>query len=238
VRKKLSITFGIVILLLILDQAIKLWVKKTFNYGESIEIFSWFSLEYIENQGMAFGTKFGVKPWAKLSLSIFRIIAIIAIIIYMYRLSRKNIRTEGLIAVGFVLAGAMGNLIDSMFYDFIFDFNPSLQQNWAPGSGIPGPYGEIRAHGFLYGNVVDMFIFTSNWPEWVPWVGGSEVFPAIWNIADGTIFCGIVWIILRSKRFFIPISIQESTVPYGNDNLSKTTTEENDKSSESTPEQD
>lgn len=166
----------------------------------------WFVMDYIENPGMAFGTQFGTKWWHKLSLSIFRIIAIGAIVYYWIKQARRGARTEFLIAVGFILAGATGNLIDSMFYDFAFPFDPCGQFNFMEGSGnfvdCGGFEMETRHHGFLYGNVVDMFKFDAIWPSWVPGLGGSQVFPAIWNLADASITVGVVMVFLRQKKYF------------------------------------
>lgn len=190
----------------------KIWVKTSFSSDEVRHIFgTWFSLHYIENQGMAFGTTFGSGMWHKLALSIFRILAIGFIIYYIVRESKKvEIKTEYLMAVGLILSGAAGNLIDSMVYDFIFSFNPCEGFNQLPGSGNfmnCKDYGfeyqvEVRHKGFLLANVVDMFQFEAYWPKWVPVVGGGQVFPAIWNVADSCISVGIGWIIIRQRTFF------------------------------------
>ncbi len=140
--------------------------------------------------------------WAKLGLSVFRIFAIFGIGYYWFKQAKKGVRLELLIAIGFIFAGAAGNLIDSMFYDFIFPYDPCISFNHLPGSGVMSDCGmfgqmETRHTGFLMGNVVDMFRFDMMWPLWMPWVGGSEVFPAIWNIADSAITVGVIMIILR-----------------------------------------
>jgi signal peptidase II len=197
---------------LILDQVVKIWVKTSFSSDEVRHVFgTWFSLHYIENQGMAFGTTFGSGMWHKLALSIFRILAIGFIIYYILRESKKvEVRTEYLLAIGLILSGAAGNLIDSMIYDFLFTFNPCEGFNQLPGSGKfmnCKDYGfeyqvEVRHRGFLLANVVDMFQFEAFWPKWVPIVGGGQVFPAIWNVADSCISVGIGWIIIRQRTFF------------------------------------
>jgi signal peptidase II len=149
--------------------------------------------------------------WHKLALSIFRILAIGFIIYYILRESKKvEVRTEYLLAIGLILSGAAGNLIDSMIYDFLFTFNPCEGFNQLPGSGKfmnCKDYGfeyqvEVRHRGFLLANVVDMFQFEAFWPKWVPIVGGGQVFPAIWNVADSCISVGIGWIIIRQRTFF------------------------------------
>jgi signal peptidase II len=208
VKKRLGLVAILVLSLLILDQVVKIWVKTSFSSDEVRYVFgNWFALHYIENQGMAFGTTFGSSVWHKLALSIFRIIAIGFIIYYIIREARKvEIRTEYLMAVGLILAGATGNLIDSMFYDLYFNFDPCMPYNGMEGSGIFADcYGfkrEVRNTGFLMGNVVDMFKFQANWPIWVPWIGGSEVFPAIWNLADASISAGVILIFIRQKAYF------------------------------------
>jgi signal peptidase II len=164
-------------------------------------------LEYIENQGMAFGTTFGNKMWHKLALSIFRIIAIIGICYYWYKQAKEGARREFLIAIGLILAGATGNLIDSMFYDFVFPYDPCMGFNHLEGSGIVSDCGffgqiETRHTGFLLGNVVDMFKFQAFWPQWVPGIGGREVFPAIWNLADFAISSGVILIFIRQRAYF------------------------------------
>jgi signal peptidase II len=212
VKNRLGLVAILVISLLILDQVVKIWVKTSFSSDEVRHVFgTWFSLHYIENQGMAFGTTFGSGMWHKLALSIFRILAIGFIIYYILRESKKvEVRTEYLLAIGLILSGAAGNLIDSMIYDFLFTFNPCEGFNQLPGSGKfmnCKDYGfeyqvEVRHRGFLLANVVDMFQFEAFWPKWVPIVGGGQLFPAIWNVADSCISVGIGWIIIRQRTFF------------------------------------
>jgi signal peptidase II len=207
-KRKLLIVGAVVFAVLVIDQIIKIWIKTSLTPFEEIPISGdWFKLMYIENQGMAFGTTFGSSMWAKLGLSVFRIVAIIAIGYYWWKQAKKGVKTGLLIAIGFIFAGATGNLIDSMFYDFIFDYDPCISFNHLEGSGIWNQCGgwgkyETRHTGFLMGNVVDMFQVNLTWPAWMPWVGSTEVFPAIWNIADGSITIGVVMIILRQRSFF------------------------------------
>ena len=169
----------------------------------------WFVLEYVENQGMAFGTKFGSQAWHKLALSIFRMIAIAAIVYYWIKQAKRGARTEFLFAIGLILAGATGNLIDSMVYDYIFEFNPCGDYNQLQGSGIYadclngwGEKTEVRHSGFLFGNVVDMFKFQATWPDWLPLLGGKDVFPAIWNLADASITLGVIMVFFRQRKYF------------------------------------
>ena len=212
-RKKLIIVGAVVALILFLDQAMKIYMKSSMvAAAEPINLLgSWLRLQYIENPGMAFGTTFGSGMLAKLSLSIFRIIAIGGIAWYWVKQAKENARIEFLIAVGFIFAGALGNLIDSMFYDFIFPFDACSSYNQFPGSGVKAIcnyFGtnpvevEVRHQGFLLGNVVDMFQFNGTWPTWVPFLGGNEMFPAIWNLADGSITVGVVMVLIRQRTYF------------------------------------
>lgn len=206
--RQFFLVLSIILVVLVLDQCLKIYIKSNFSPGEIRPVFGdWFILEYIENQGMAFGTTFGSAIWHKLALSIFRIFAIIGITYYWITQAKKGARIEFQIALGFILAGATGNLIDSMAYDFIFPYDPCMPFNHLDGSGIKvdcGIFGETETKykGFLLGNVVDMFKFHAYWPQWMPWLGGSEVFPAIWNLADGSITVGVVMVFLRQKRYF------------------------------------
>lgn len=210
-KRKLVIVAVVVFCLLLLDQIVKIYIKTSFSSDEQkLLIGNWFVLHYIENQGMAFGTTLGSGMWGKLALSLFRIVAIVGIIYYIIKEAKNGAKLEFLIVVGFICAGATGNLIDSLFYDLIFPFNPCEGFNQLQGSGIKmncTDYGftypvEVRYRGFLFGNVVDMFQFDVNWPNWVPWVGGEQIFPAIWNVADACITLGITTILIRQKTYF------------------------------------
>jgi signal peptidase II len=213
-KKNIIIVAVIVTIILLFDQILKIYIKSSFEPGETHALLGdWFVLEYIENQGMAFGTTFGSSIWAKLALSVFRIIAITGIIYYLIVQIKKGVRREFLIAISLILAGATGNLIDSMFYDFIFPvdeyLNCGLEYNRLDGSGnwveclktYEGQV-EIRHTGFLFGNVVDMFQFQATWPTWVPWLGGGQVFPAIWNVADAAISLGVIMVFFRQRKYF------------------------------------
>jgi len=211
VKKNLLIVTLVVIALLILDQVIKVYIKTSFHPEEhKYLIGSWFAAHYIENQGMAFGTTFGASIWHKLALSIFRVVAIIFIAYYLIKEARKGAKLSFLIALGFIWAGATGNLIDSMFYDFFFHFNPCDRFNQLEGSKVMAnckDFGrsfpvEVRHRGFLLGNVVDMFQFDVLWPQWVPYLGGGQVFPAIFNVADASITVGVATLIIRQRSFF------------------------------------
>lgn len=210
-NKKFLIVGLVVFFLLTLDQVIKIYIKTSFESSEtSALIGNWFILHYIENPGMAFGTTFGSEMWHKLALSILRVVAIIFIAIYIFKEIKKGSKVEFLIAVSLIFAGATGNLLDSIFYDFIFPFNPCEGFNQLSGSGnrmYCEDYGfkqavEVRHQGFLLGNVVDMFQFNAIWPSWVPYFSGQQIFPAIWNVADASISSGVALIIIRQKKYF------------------------------------
>lgn len=221
-KKKLLILGLIVFCLLTLDQVIKIYIKSSFESNQTNFIFGdWFVLHYIENPGMAFGTIFGTEIWHKLALSLLRIVAVFFIAIFIYKEVKKGSKIEFLVAVSFIFAGATGNLIDSMFYDFVFPFNPCEGFNQLKGSGIRMnclDFGfsqsiEVRHQGFLLGNVVDMFQFNVNWPSWVPYLSGKQIFPAIWNVSDACITSGIVFIIIRQKKYFPKKVLQEQDKP-------------------------
>jgi len=209
VKKQLTIVGLIILTLLIADQTLKLYIKSNFLPWDQCNILGeWFKLRYSENQGMAFGTTFGTAIWHKLTLSIFRLVAVFFIAYYIIREARKGVKTEYLIAISLILTGATGNLLDSMFHDYLYPFDPCHQYNWMEGTGNFAKCGdfaeniEVRHHGFLLGSVVDMFQFDMTWPDWVPLVGGSEVFPAIWNLADACISIGVFMLLIRQKVYF------------------------------------
>ena len=210
----------LVIGILLIDQLIKIWVKLSFDPSETKTVIDgFFQLHYVENPGMAFGTKFGESITAKLFLSIFRLVAITGIIFYLRKLIREGKMPKGFIyAVSLVLAGAAGNIIDSMFYDYAFTIDPNNSVYWLKDAngyweisdnGAP----VIRPTGFLLASVVDMFQFTLTWPQWVPFgLGGKEIFGAIWNFADASISIGVIWIIIR-YRFFFKKEKKEEEIP-------------------------
>lgn len=234
-RKQFFLVLSIILVVLVLDQCLKFYIKSNFSPGEIRPIFgNWLILEYIENQGMAFGTTFGSAIWHKLALSIFRILAIIGISYYWISQAKKGARIEFQIALGFILAGATGNLIDSMFYDFAFPYDPCMPFNHLQGSGVNvdcGIFGETETKhkGFLLGNVVDMFKFHAYWPQWMPLLGGKEVFPAIWNLADGSITVGVVMVFLRQKTYFPKakkVGVESVNPEVSNENLEPEISEE------------
>jgi len=194
---KKSILFIAVIL--ILDQALKIWVKTHMEIGDEIYIFGKRGmLHFIENNGMAFGMEMGGKT-GKLVLSIFRIIAIIGIGWFLTTIIRKKANTGLVFAVSAILVGALGNLIDSAFYGMIFN-----ESYTAPAVMFP-PEGGYSS--FLQGRVVDMFYFPiiqTHWPEWSPFRPGESFifFRPVFNIADSAITCGVLSILIWQKKMF------------------------------------
>ena len=195
--------FLIICLIVIVDQVFKFYIKTNYYVGESHLILGqWFRLYFIENEGMAYGWKFGGQ-WGKMLLTLFRLGAVIFGIFYIKSLVDKKYHKGFILCVGLIFAGALGNLIDSMFYGLIFEQSSMETYNVArifpPGGGYAG---------FLHGNVVDMLYFPiirdAVVPAWIPFWGGEpfEFFRPIFNIADASISSGIIAILLFQKRFF------------------------------------
>jgi signal peptidase II len=180
----------IVIAILLVDQIIKVWVKTHMHLHECIAITDWFKICFIENKGMAFGMEIG----SKLVLSVFRIFAVCVIGYYIYLQVKQKVRTGYIICLSMVLAGALGNIIDCMFYGLIFNASSPFYVSYFV------PFGDGYAP-FLMGKVVDMFYFpliVTTWPDWIPVVGGDDFvfFSPIFNFADAAISCGIIAILI------------------------------------------
>lgn len=196
IRKK-AVLF--VILILIVDQILKIWVKTHMQIGDEIHIFgNRGMLHFIENNGMAFGMEMGGRP-GKLILSVFRIIAIIGIIWFLNSIINKKASFGLVLAVSAILAGAIGNLIDSAFYGIIFSESYSQTAMLFPPEG--------GYSSFLHGRVVDMFYFpviSTQWPNWSPFRPGESFvfFRPVFNVADSAITCGVISILIFQKRMF------------------------------------
>ena len=189
-----------ILIILIADQALKIWVKTHMHLGQQIPVFDgWFRIYFIENEGMAWGWKFGGE-WGKMTLTLFRLIAVVFGVFYIRNILKKNYSKGFLICVALIFAGALGNLIDSMFYGLIFEDSEKVAI-----SRIFPPHGYA---GFLHGRVVDMLYFPliedKLLPAWVPVWGGERFtfFSPIFNIADASISIGVIAILLFQKRFF------------------------------------
>ncbi len=159
-----------------------------------IDITSWFKINFIENNGMAFGMTF----FNKLVLSLFRIVAISVIGVYLVKIVKRGMRLGYVICMSMVFAGAVGNMIDSMFYGLIFNASSAEYVSYFV------PFGEGYAP-FLMGKVVDMFYFPlieTTWPTWVPFVGGDEFvfFSPVFNFADASISVGVVILLLFFRK--------------------------------------
>ncbi len=192
----------IIILVLIADQVLKIWVKTGMiigTRGEIAMIGDWFILHFTENEGMAFGMKFGGE-FGKITLSIFRIIAIMAIGWYLVKITQRNEPFGLVLSIALIFAGAMGNIIDSAFYGMIF--SESTFHEAARLFPAEGGYSS-----FLHGKVVDMLYFpviNGYYPSWFPFWGGNEFifFRPVFNIADSSITVGVFILILFQKKFF------------------------------------
>lgn len=198
--KKKHIPWVVILLVLFLDQLSKVLVKTNMTLGQSIPVLGdWFYLHFTENVGMAFGFELGFT-YGKLALSLFRLAAIAGISWYIVRLTHRGATRGLIICLSLILAGAIGNVIDSAFYGMIFSASHFNQVAvFLPEGGGYAP--------FLHGKVVDMLYFpliNTAWPEWVPLVGGGRLvfFQPVFNLADAAITVGVFSLLIFQKRLF------------------------------------
>lgn len=194
----------IVLAVLVIDQVLKIWVKTHMTLHESIEIASWFKITFIENNGMAFGMEIG----SKIFLTAFRVLAVGALSYYIWLQVAQRARTGYVVLLSMILAGAMGNLIDCLFYGQIFTV--STPYNIAEFVSFGQGYAPV-----MMGKVVDMFYFPlieTTWPTWMPVVGGKEFvfFSPVFNFADANVSVGIIALLLFYRNELSHITFSKS----------------------------
>lgn len=193
----------IILLVIFADQALKFYIKLHYFAGEEHNMLgNWFRLHFVENEGMAWGWKFG-GGFGKIALTLFRLVAVIWGSFLLRDFVRKKYHQGFIICASLIYAGALGNLIDSLFYGLLFEQSNPISQNIArllpPGGGY---------NGLLHGKVVDMLYFpiitNAQYPSWFPFIGGDyfEFFRPVFNLADASISTGVISILLFQNRFF------------------------------------
>lgn len=199
-KTQILYVFIAVLTVLVLDQWLKFHIKTSYSLGQSKMVFNdWFELHFTENPGMAFGLELGGK-WGKIVLTSFRIIASIIIIYYIKGLIKEGAKTALVVLVSLILAGAIGNIIDSLFYGYFFGESTYHQvANFLPQNGGYAPLFMGKVVDMLYFPLVDTF-----WPDWVPFFGGSrfQFFRPVFNIADAAISIGVFSIIAFRRKLF------------------------------------
>lgn len=201
--KRSTISILVILLVIILDQVLKVYIKTNIHYGEEFGIFGldWARIHFVENEGMAFGISFGGEI-GKYALSIFRIVMVGLLIYLLMGLIKAKESKWLIVCFSMIIAGAIGNIIDSMIYGLIFS-ESSIHSGLAEFMPEGGGYA-----AFLQGRVVDMLYFPlidTYWPEWVPGIGGNhfQFFRPVFNIADSAISVGVISILLFHRRFFL-----------------------------------
>ena len=205
---KLQKSALIVVLVLLIDQVLKIWIKTNMAVGDEFSVMGhWFIIHFVENNGMAFGFEFGGE-YGKIFLSLFRVAAVFGIGYYILKLVKKDIPMGFIVCASLIFAGAIGNIIDSAFYGIIFsDSYGQVAKLFPSGGGYAT---------FLHGRVVDMFYFpivSGNYPSWIPFLGGGDFqfFRPVFNVADSSISVGIFAIIIFYRSEFSELTSKDHT---------------------------
>ncbi len=198
-KRRLSLAI-LIIALVAVDQCVKVWVKTDFRLHESLRVTDWFFINFIENEGMAYGMTIGSKTF----LSLFRLAAVVLLGMYIHHMVGRGGRTRWLFLLALIEAGAIGNILDCMFYGLVFTASSPYYASYLV------PFGTGYAP-FLMGKVVDMFYFpliVGTYPDWFPFYGGSDFvfFSPVFNVADSCISVGIVCLLLFCRRELTTIS--------------------------------
>lgn len=201
--KKLHVVLLIVVIL-VFDQVFKFYIKTNYYLGEDHPVIgNWFRLHFVENEGMAWGWKLGKSgSWGKMALTLFRLVAVFFGVYFINKIIKEKYHKGFILCVALIFAGAVGNLIDSMFYGMMFEASDPMTRNLAAVFPEGGGYA-----GFMHGKVVDMLYFpiiNTVLPDWLPFWGGEtfEFFSPVFNIADSSISIGLIAILLFQNRFF------------------------------------
>ena len=200
----------LIIIILLIDQISKIYIKTHFALYENIEVFTWFKIYFIENDGMAWGTKisdfvsFINDRTAKVALTLFRVIAIFGIGYWLYDTTKRQNPKILILAIALIFAGALGNIIDSVFYGILFDNSYNQVAQFLPETG--------GYDSFLHGKVVDMLyfpLFEVDLPKWIPFYGGKRFnfFEPVFNVADMAISTGFIMLIVFNKKAFSKKSV-------------------------------
>ncbi|MGJ8665491.1 MAG: lipoprotein signal peptidase [Patiriisocius sp.] len=188
----------LIVLVLLIDQISKIYIKTTFQLHEEVEVFSWFRILFVENEGMAWGAKIP-GTYGKLFLTLFRLVAIVGIGYWLWDSTRKNASKVLLVAIALIFAGAMGNIIDSVFYGVLFEDSVRNVATFLPEEG---GYGTL-----FHGKVVDMLsfpLYDGILPSWIPIWGGKPFtfFDPVFNVADVAISTGVGLLLVFNKKAF------------------------------------
>jgi len=215
----------LILVVLFADQALKFYIKLNYYTGEEHKVIgNWFRLHFVENEGMAWGWKFG-GGFGKIALTLFRLAAVIWGTFLLRDFIKKKYHKWFIVCAALIYIGALGNLIDSMFYGLIFDISYDEYHTHFYGQ-VAKAFTGVHYGSFLHGKVVDMFYFPllkGNFPEWMPFWGGEEFefFRPVFNIADASISVGIITILIFQNKFFNQKQV-------ANTNTVETSTEVND----------